>query len=134
MRHLLTFALYAASPLAAQAPAAVVPPPSSAVKKAAATITASDVARRVNVIADDSMMGRDTPSPGLEMTAQYIADQFKSFGLKPGGENGTWFQRYDILQVQFDPAESHVGFMAGGKHVHAEFATDARYMDGTAPD
>jgi len=134
MRHLLTLALFAASPLAAQAPAAVVPPPSSAVKKAAATITAPDVARRVNIIADDSMMGRDTPSPGLEMTAQYVADQFKSFGLKPGGENGTWFQRYDILQVQFDAAESHVGFMAGGKHVHAEFTTDARFMGGTTPD
>ena len=80
------------------------------------------------------MMGRDTPSPGLDMTAQYVADQFKSFGLKPGGENGTWFQRYDILQVQFDPAESHVGFMAGGKHVHAEFTTDARFMGGTTPD
>ncbi len=133
MRHLLTLALFAAAPLAAQAPATVVPPPSSAVKKAAATITAADVAKRVNIIADDSMMGRDTPSPGLEMTAQYVADQFKSFGLKPGGENGTWFQRYEIIQTQFNPAESHVGFMAGGKHVHAEFSTDARFLFGTPP-
>jgi len=134
MRHLLTLALFAAAPLAAQAPAVVVPPPSSAVKKAAATITAADVAKRVNIIADDSMMGRDTPSPGLDMTAQYVADQFKSFGLKPGGENGTWFQRYEITQTQFDPAASHVGFMAGGKHVHADFTSNARFMFGTPPE
>ncbi len=134
MRHLLTLALFAATPLAAQAPASVVPSPSAAVKKAAATITSADVAKRVNIIADDSMMGRDTPSPGLEMTAQYIADQFKSFGLKPGGENGTWFQRYEIIQTQFNPAESHIGFMAGGKHVHAEFTSDARFLFGSAPD
>ena len=134
MRHLLTLALFAVSPLAAQAPAMVVPPPSSAVKKAAATITAADVAKRVNIIADDSMMGRDTPSPGLDMTAQYVADQFKAFGLKPGGENGTWFQRYEIMQTQFDPAASHVGFMAGGKHVHADFTSNARFNFGTPPE
>jgi len=133
MRYLLTLTLLAAAPLAAQAPATVVPPPSSAVRKAAATITASDVAKRINIIADDSMMGRDTPSPGLEMTAQYVADQFKSFGLKPGGEKGTWFQRYEIIQTQFDPAASHVGFMAGGKHVHADFSHDARFLFGTPP-
>ncbi|HTG49209.1 MAG TPA: hypothetical protein VL915_01885, partial [Gemmatimonadales bacterium] len=61
---------------------------------AAATITGDDVMRRVGIIADDSMMGRDTPSRGLELTAKYVADQFRSFGLKPGGDNGTWFQRY----------------------------------------
>ena len=133
MRHLLTLTLLAASPLAAQAPAAVVPP-STAVKEAAATITAADVARRVNIIADDSMMGRDTPSPGLEMTAQYIADQFKSFGLKPGGENGTWFQRYEIVQTKFDAANSHVGFIAGGQHAHADFMTGARFQFGSVPE
>jgi len=79
------------------------------------------------------MMGRDTPSPGLDMTAQYVADQFKSFGLKPGGEKGTWFQRYEIMQTQFDPAASHVGFMAGGKHVHADFTADVRFLFGTPP-
>lgn len=134
MRHLLTAVLFAASPLAAQAPAVTVPPPTAAVKKAAATITAADVKQRIYVIADDSMMGRDTPSPGLEMTAQYVADQFKSFGLKPGGEHGTWFQRYEVIQTQFDPAASHVGFIAGGQHVHAEFTTNARFLRGPAPD
>lgn len=64
----------------------------------AATITAADVTRRINVIADDSMMGRDTPSRGLDLTAQYVADQFRQFGLRPGGENGTYFQRYAIVR------------------------------------
>ena len=38
--------------------------------RAAASITAADVARRIGIIADDSMLGRDTPSRGLELTAQ----------------------------------------------------------------
>lgn len=63
---------------------------------AAATITAADVRRRIHIIAHDSMMGRDTPSPGLTKTAQYVANQFKRFGLKPGGDNGGWLQNYPI--------------------------------------
>ena len=102
MRPLISIVLLAtASPLAAQM-AAVKPSP--ALTKAAETITAADVGRRVHIIADDSMMGRDTPSPGLEKTAQYVADEFKRFGLKPGGENGSWFQRYDIIQARFASA------------------------------
>ena len=62
--------------------------------KAAETITVGDVTRHIGVLADDSMRGRNTPSPELEKTAQYVADQFKKFGLKPGGDNGGWFQRY----------------------------------------
>lgn len=102
-------------------------------KSAAATITPGDIRTRIGIIADDSMMGRDTPSPGLEKTAQYVADQFKKFGLKPGGENGTWFQRYTISRRRIDPAASHVGFMIHGKHVHAELTRDARFSFGTVP-
>jgi hypothetical protein len=107
--------------------------PTAALTKAAATITAPDVARRVNIIAHDSMLGRDTPSRGLELTAQYVADEFKRLGLKPGGENATWFQRYAISKVSFDVAKSHIGFMGGAGHLHAEFASDARFIFGSIP-
>ena len=45
------------------------------------------IRRHVNVIADDSMLGRNTPSRGLDMTANYVAAQFKRLGFKPGGES-----------------------------------------------
>lgn len=129
MRRLLSLtsliALSAAAPLAAQ---------SADLKAAAASITPADVARRINIIADDSMGGRDTPSPGLEKTAQYVADEFKRFGLKPAGENGTWFQRYTISHRRIDPAASHVGLMGSGMHVHADLSRDARFVFGSVPD
>ena len=68
------------------------------------------MAHRIGVIADDSMLGRDTPSKGLELTAKYIADQFKSFGLEPGGEDGTWFQRYPITRRRMELDSSRVVF------------------------
>jgi hypothetical protein len=73
---------------------------SAAVGQAIGSITPDDVYRRIALIADDSMLGRDTPSPGLEMTARYIADEFRRFGLEPGGNDGSYLQRYPLTEVQ----------------------------------
>jgi len=114
-------------------PAALAAQSAPALHSAAATITPADIEELIGVIADDSMKGRDTPSPGLELTAQFVADRFRRFGLKPGGDNGTWFQRYRIVRRRIDADNSHVGFMIHGKHVHAELSRDARFSFGTVP-
>ena len=62
---------------------------------AAASITAEEVYDLIGVMAHDSMGGRDTPSPGLEMTAAWAALHFEEIGLEPGGDDSTYIQRYD---------------------------------------
>ena len=71
----------------------------SAVESAAATITQDDYAWRVGVIAHDSMQGRDTPSPGLDKTAQWIASEFRRFGLRGGGDDGGFIQDYPLEEI-----------------------------------
>ncbi|GMR13339.1 MAG: M20/M25/M40 family metallo-hydrolase [Gemmatimonadota bacterium] len=73
-----------------------------ALSSAAGTITAEDYFQRLSVIANDSMLGRDTPSPGLEATANWIAAEFERFGIEPAGEEGTYFQRYPLTSVRAD--------------------------------
>lgn len=51
----------------------------------------------VNYLASDAMMGRNTPSPGLDSAAAYIVRQFESFGLKPF--NGSYFQDLDYCYI-----------------------------------
>ncbi len=60
----------------------------------ATTITATDIRNRIAFLASDALRGRDTPSPGLDTAAAWIAREFERLGLEPGGENGTFFQRY----------------------------------------
>src|SRR5947207_4830648 len=91
--------------LAAQSPASV--------RRAVQSITPDDIKRRIGIIADDSMRGRDTPSPELEKVAAYIAGEFRRFGLKPGGDSGAFLQRYSLDRVQF-VAESSAAFVHGG--------------------
>ena len=45
----------------------------------------------VQFLASDELEGRDTGSRGHAIAAQYVAAQFTSLGLKPGGPGGSWF-------------------------------------------
>lgn len=55
----------------------------------------------LKVLSSDDMKGRDTPSPELEKSAEYIAEKLKSFGVLP--VNGEYFHTYYVRQ--FDLAE-----------------------------
>jgi Peptidase family M28 len=106
----------------------------TSLSKAAETITAKDVARRIGVIAHDSMMGRNTPSRGLELTAQYVADEFRKFRLRPGGDAGAWLQRYPITRRQLDLQRSAVILAFGDRRDSAGFTTAARFDGGQVPE
>ncbi|MFI5214587.1 MAG: M28 family peptidase [Gemmatimonadales bacterium] len=107
-----------ASPLLAQGRRAAAPADEAAsVQRAALTISEEDYRRRIGIIADDSMRGRGTPSPELEKVAGWIASEFERFGLRPGGDNGTFLQRYPIHRMQLDSA-SFVMAMGHGAHGH----------------
>src|ERR1044071_6727720 len=105
---------------------------SPAVKRAAETITEADIRRRILVIADDSMGGRNTPSPGLNSTAAYIASEFRRFGLKPGGDSGTFLLRYPIgvRRVLADRSRLHFSQVSGDESVTATLAQGAAYLSG----
>ena len=96
--------------------------------QAARSITAVDIARRIGVIADDSMLGRDTPSRGLELTAEYVAAQFRRFGLQ------TSIQRYPITRRRLEPGQSRVVFSAPGREESASFTNAARFQAGVVPE
>ncbi len=113
-------------------------------EEAAATITEEDYRAKLQVIAHDSMMGRDTPSEGLEETATWIADEFREYGLEPGGEDAGYLQRwpYPAFAADWDATSVEVrggpGLRLGedlayrGAPVEGEFAGDVVVVAGTA--
>ena len=50
----------------------------------------------VTYLASDAGLGRRTLTPGYENAATWAAARFKEWGLKPAGENGTYFQKVPI--------------------------------------
>src|SRR6516165_7991492 len=81
------FVLLVAAPPAAPAPAA-------GESEAAVQASEERLRRDVTYLASDELEGRGPTTKGLEKAADYIADQFKQAGLKPGGVDGTWFQPF----------------------------------------
>ena len=53
-------------------------------------------------LADDALEGRDTGSRGYRVAANYVAATFKQLGLKPGGNNGSYFQEVPFQKAKLD--------------------------------
>lgn len=103
-------------------------------RAAATTITIEDLERRLSIVAHDSMRGRDTPSPGLRATAEYIAAEFASFGLRPGAGDG-WLQEYPLTSMRAgDEADHRVSIQGPEGSWDLELGTDylAQYESVTA--
>ena len=68
----------------------------------AAAITSADLMTRLYVIADDSMLGRESGTIGNVKVTDYIAAEMARMGLRPGGENGTFFQTVPVIVARID--------------------------------
>src|SRR5450631_673042 len=76
-----------------------IPQVPAAAREAAASIDPEKIRAHVRFLSDDLLEGRGPGLRGAEIAAQYIATQFALSGLKPAGENGTWFQKVPLMAV-----------------------------------
>lgn len=63
-------------------------------------ITADELKAWLGYIASDQLEGRRIYTEGLGLAGAYIADHLKDWGLKPGGDAGTYFQSVKVLGVR----------------------------------
>jgi hypothetical protein len=80
----------------ASAPVRVAPGTSAtdALHRAVESIQPRDFVARIGFLASDELGGRDTPSPGLDAAAVYMASEFHRAGLEPAGDPGSYLQRW----------------------------------------
>jgi peptidase M28-like protein/PDZ domain-containing protein len=64
-------------------------------------------------LADDAREGRGVGTRGLDEAGRYLAQAFRTIGLTPGGDSGTYFQTFVISRDA--PAAIHTD--AGGKTI-----------------
>jgi Zn-dependent M28 family amino/carboxypeptidase len=89
--------------LSASVQAQTIPP---AVKAAEASIDPEKIRAHVRFLADDLLEGRGPGLRGSEIAAQYIATQFALYGLKPGGDNGTYLQQINFVGMNAIPSKT----------------------------
>src|SRR5215207_1702744 len=66
-------------------------------------VTANQLKEHLTFIASDELEGRDTPSRGLDIAAMYLAQHLSSWGIKPAGDNGTFFQKVPLRLNKIEP-------------------------------
>ena len=59
-------------------------------------LSADRYQQHVTHLSRDEMKGRGNGSLELEAAADYIASQFRIWGLRPAGENNTFFQKFEL--------------------------------------
>ncbi len=101
---LLFISLLAPGFALAQAPVRITP----AERRIAETITADKLSNWLHFVASDAMAGRDTPSQGLDVTAEFLKMNLSRWGFKPAGDNGTFFQKMALRRDGINAAETFV--------------------------
>jgi hypothetical protein len=94
------------------APQSVSPPPK--VPRALSAISINSLKGNLSFIASELLEGRDTPSRGLDIAAQYIAAQFRKAGLEPAGDDG-YLQTAKMLAPAAPPEGFALRFQEGSR-------------------
>ncbi len=83
--------------------------------------------RHVSYLASDRLKGRGTATPEERKAARYIARQFRKAGLKPMGDNGTWYHTFSFKKS----ADPHGGESADAPVLQSQNVVG--YLDNGAP-
>jgi hypothetical protein len=59
--------------------------------------SAQEFLEPIKYLASDQLQGRGDGTPELDQAAHYLADDFREFGLKPAGDDGTFLQHFTLV-------------------------------------
>jgi aminopeptidase N len=82
----------------------------------APVFSADRMLEHVSYLADEKLTGRGLGSPGINLAADYIVQEFIKAGLQPGGDNGDYFQIWDeVINAQGEKAavKNIIGVLPG---------------------
>src|SRR6266699_186006 len=84
--------------VAAQGKTAAAPGRAAASPAGTPEIDKEKIRAHVKFLASDLLEGRGTGQRGGDIAAEYIATQFALYGLKPAGDNGTYFEAKNLSE------------------------------------
>ena len=80
--------------------------PADAVGRPVAPMSPARLEALVMAFAHDSMGGREAGSEGARKAARFLAAELADMGLRPAGDDGTWFQSVPLVARSASPSSS----------------------------
>jgi Zn-dependent M28 family amino/carboxypeptidase len=75
----------------------------AAEREAASRISANELRAHIRFLASDLLEGRGPGTRGDRLAQEYIAAQYEALGLRPMGDDGTWFQNFGLVGIDGHP-------------------------------
>jgi peptidase M28-like protein len=79
-----------------------------AIPAAISAIKESDIKRDLYAMAGDGMRGREAGTIDEMRASMWVADQFRTIGVRPSGEDGTYFQWWNMRRTRISTISSSV--------------------------
>jgi hypothetical protein len=73
--------------------------------------TSKRITKSVEYLSSDKLEGRRTGTKGEKLAAEFISKQFKNAGLSPLGDNGSWFQVFEVAGKEKRTGQNVVGYI-----------------------
>lgn len=86
-------------------------------KKGFDSIKIEDAKRVLSYLAGPECEGRGSGQPGFQKAAEFMANEMKKAGLRPAGDNGTYFQNVPFKNLTVDEKQSYVATEDGSMKV-----------------
>ena len=95
-------------------------------------IDSEKIRTTVKYLADDKLEGRGTGQKGGDLAADWIAEQFKSYGVQPAGDNHSFFQQVKFYGITTDQKNTQFAFVPkSGAPITLKFGDDYVATDET---
>ena len=85
------------------------------------SIRGDELLAHVKVLSSDRFEGRSPGTAGERLTVDYLVEQFKAIGLKPGNPDGSYVQDVPLVGLA---AQQSASLTAGGKRMRLKFPDD----------
>ena len=84
-------------------------------QQVARNVRPAAIEAHMRYLADDRLQGRKPGTPGYELAAQYVENQFRMLGFKPAGGRGTYRQAVPLRKAQVREEASSLLLIQDGK-------------------
>ncbi|GHF22159.1 aminopeptidase [Kordiimonas sediminis] len=75
-------------------------------------------------LSSDNLKGRDTGTAEYEIAANYVASHFEQFGMRPAGDNSSWFQSVPFIRSKLNPGSVQFTIHEENEQSHLTYQDD----------
>ena len=102
---------------------------------AAHTISSHELMKHVEEMCHPKYEGRGAGSPGYDSIASWVANNLQQWGLKPAGDNGTYFQKFSQPYTHvFTPGVVELVTIEDGDTLVKPYTIPDEYFPGSNSD